>query len=68
MKFSLNAITNKITLFRWLDLERATYLYRMVCKKPNELSLNEICHVMFLVRTNAKTLTEASYLLEKPVL
>ncbi|XP_065216015.1 uncharacterized protein LOC135842467 isoform X2 [Planococcus citri] len=52
-------------LQRWLDLERATFLHKIVCKKYNQFNLSEKSHLMFLVRTNAKLLTEASYLLEK---
>lgn len=50
--------------FRWLDLERATCLHKMICKSPSEINLHEMCHMMFLVRTSAKTLSEASFVFE----
>ena len=47
---------------RWLDLERATVLHGLVRTRA-ELTVFEEWHLMFLVRTNAKILAEASALL-----
>jgi hypothetical protein len=47
------------TLQRWLDLERATVLHGLVRSRV-ELTVYDECHLMFLVRSNAKTMCEAS--------
>ncbi|CAH0748597.1 unnamed protein product [Bemisia tabaci] len=51
-------------LQRWLDLERATVLHGLVISRNPQVSLMEHCHLMFLVRTNAKIMADSSYLLE----
>lgn len=50
-------------LQRWLDLERATVLQGLVRTRA-ELTVFEEWHLLFLVRTNAKMMAEASLLLE----
>lgn len=50
-------------LQRWLDLERASVLHGLVRTRA-DLSVFEECHLLFLVYTNAKVLTDASVLLE----
>jgi hypothetical protein len=47
------------TLQRWLDLERATVLHGLVRSRV-ELTVYDECHLMFLVRSNAKIMCEAS--------
>lgn len=54
--------TNKereLALQRWLDLERATILHGLVRSRV-ELSAYDECHLMFLVRSSAKIMSEAS--------
>lgn len=57
--------TNKereLALQRWLDLERATILHGLVRSRV-ELSAYDECHLMFLVRSSAKIMSEASAIL-----
>lgn len=49
----------ELALQRWLDLERATVLHGLVRTRV-ELTVYDECHLMFLVRSNAKILSEAS--------
>lgn len=49
-------------LQRWLDLERATILHGLVRSRA-DLSVYDECHLMFLVRSSAKTMSEASAIL-----
>lgn len=49
-------------LQRWLDLERATVLHGLIRSRV-ELSVYDECHLMFLVRSSAKTMCEASSIL-----
>lgn len=53
----------ELTLQRWLDLQRATVLHGLVCTKV-QLTVYEECHLLFLVRSSAKMMSEASLLLE----
>jgi hypothetical protein len=53
----------EMVLQRWLDLERATILQGLVRSRV-ELTALEECHLLFLVRTSAKTMCEASFLLD----
>lgn len=53
----------ELVLERWLDLERATVLHGLVHTRV-ELTAFEECHLLFLVRTAAKMLCEASVLLD----
>ncbi|XP_069671433.1 uncharacterized protein [Periplaneta americana] len=53
----------ELVLQRWLDLERATVLHGLVRTRV-ELSALEECHLLFLVRTGAKMMCEASLLLD----
>lgn len=53
----------ELVLQRWLDLERATVLHGLVHTRV-ELTAFEECHLLFLVRTAAKMLCEASVLLD----
>lgn len=50
------------SLQRWLDLERATVLHGLVRSRA-DLSVYDECHLMFLVRSSAKTMSEASAML-----
>lgn len=59
-----NSVKERETaLQRWLDLERATVLQGLVRTRA-ELTVFEEWHLLFLVRTNAKMMAEASLLLE----
>lgn len=49
-------------LQRWMDLERATVLHGLIRSRV-ELSVYDECHLMFLVRSSAKTMCEASAIL-----
>lgn len=49
----------EMSLQRWLDLERATVLHGLVRSRV-ELTVYDECHLMFLVRSNAKIMSEAS--------
>lgn len=56
-------------LQRWLDLERATVLHRLVCARAaagpsHRLAIPQQSHLLFLVHTSAKTMSGASQLLE----
>lgn len=53
----------ELTLQRWLDLQRATVLHGLVCARIH-LNVYEECHLLFLVRSNAKMMCDASLLLE----
>ena len=53
----------ELILKRWLDLERATILQSLV-QNQRHLSTVDQFHLMFLVRTNAKIISEASGLLD----
>jgi hypothetical protein len=53
----------ELVLQRWLDLERATVLHGLVHTRV-ELTAFEECHLLFLVRTSAKMMCEASVLLD----
>jgi hypothetical protein len=53
----------ELVLQRWLDLERATVLHGLVHTRV-ELTVFEECHLLFLVRTSAKMMCEASVLLD----
>lgn len=49
-------------LQRWLDLERATILHGLVRSRV-ELSVYDECHLIFLIRTSSKTMSEAATIL-----
>lgn len=53
----------ELALQRWLDLQRATVLHGLVCTKVH-LTVYEECHLLFLVRSNARMMCDASMLLE----
>nr|CAD7264135.1 unnamed protein product [Timema shepardi] len=57
------ALDRDLALQRWLDLERATVLHGLVRTRV-ELTAFEECHLLFLVRTSAKMMCEASMLLD----
>lgn len=57
-----NARERELALQRWLDLERATVLHGLIQSRV-ELSVYDECHLMFLVRSSAKTMSEASAIL-----
>lgn len=52
----------EMSLQRWLDLERATVLHGLV-RTRIELTIYDELHLMFLVRSNAKTMNDAAKLL-----
>ncbi|KAL7292175.1 hypothetical protein TKK_0014130 [Trichogramma kaykai] len=52
-------------LQRWLDLERATVLQALVMRARSQLSLLDEYQLLFLVRTSAKIMCEASLLLDR---
>lgn len=54
----------ELSLQRWLDLERATVLHGLVRTRV-QLNVFEQLHLMFLVRSSAKAMCDASVLLEK---
>ncbi|CAK1555461.1 unnamed protein product [Leptosia nina] len=54
----------ELSLQRWLDLERATVLHGLV-RTRIQLNVFEQLHLMFLVRSTAKVMCDASILLEK---
>lgn len=54
----------ELSLQRWLDLERATVLHGLVRTRV-QLNVFEQLHLMFLVRSTAKAMCDASILLEK---
>ncbi|XP_055920971.1 uncharacterized protein LOC129952423 [Eupeodes corollae] len=49
----------ELALQRWLDLERATVLHGLVRTRV-ELTIYDECHLMFLVRSNAKMMNDAA--------
>lgn len=56
-------------LQRWLDLERATVLHRLVCARAaagphHRLAIQQQSHLLFLVHTSAATMCDASRLLD----
>lgn len=53
----------ELALQRWLDLERATVLHGLVRTRV-QLTVFEECHLLFLVRSTAKMMCEASLLLD----
>ncbi|XP_030764574.1 uncharacterized protein LOC115888854 [Sitophilus oryzae] len=53
----------ELTLQRWLDLQRATVLHGLVCARV-QLTVYEECHLLFLVRSNARMMSDASMLIE----
>ncbi|XP_066250859.1 uncharacterized protein [Euwallacea similis] len=53
----------ELTLQRWLDLQRATVLHGLVCTRV-QLTVYEECHLLFLVRSNARMMSDASILIE----
>lgn len=54
----------EVTLQRWLDLARATVLHGLVRSKV-ELTIFDECHLIFLVRSNAKIMLDASQIIAK---
>nr|XP_012549823.2 uncharacterized protein LOC101741222 isoform X3 [Bombyx mori] len=54
----------ELSLQRWLDLERATVLHGLVRTRV-QLNVFEQLHLMFLVRSTARAMCDASVLLEK---
>ncbi|KAF5295984.1 hypothetical protein FQA39_LY12756 [Lamprigera yunnana] len=65
---SSNVKERELVLQRWLDLKRATVLHGLVCTRI-QLTVYEECHLLFLVRSNAKMMCDASLLLDsiKPI-
>ncbi|KAK5649960.1 hypothetical protein RI129_000989 [Pyrocoelia pectoralis] len=53
----------ELALQRWLDLQRATVLHGLVCARI-QLTVYEEYHLLFLVRSNAKMICDASLLLD----
>ncbi|KAK9887198.1 hypothetical protein WA026_021040 [Henosepilachna vigintioctopunctata] len=53
----------ELALQRWLDLQRATVLHGLVCTRV-QLTVYEEYHLLFLVRSNARMMCDASLLLE----
>ncbi|XP_018576497.1 uncharacterized protein LOC108915033 [Anoplophora glabripennis] len=53
----------ELALQRWLDLQRATVLHGLVCARV-QLTVYEECHLLFLVRSNARMMCDASLLIE----
>lgn len=49
-------------LQRWLDLERATILHGLVRSRV-QLSVYDECHLIFLIRTSSKIMSEAASML-----
>lgn len=63
------AVSSLPALQRWLDLERATVLHRLVCARAaagphHRLAIPQQSHLLFLVHTTAPTMSRASRLLE----
>lgn len=54
----------EVTFQRWLDLERANVLHALVRTRSTLTLLNEY-QLLFLVRTSARIMSEASILLER---
>ncbi|KAJ8917120.1 hypothetical protein NQ315_012610 [Exocentrus adspersus] len=53
----------ELALQRWLDLQRATVLHGLVCARV-QLTVHEECHLLFLVRSSARMMCDASLLIE----
>ncbi|XP_023013744.2 uncharacterized protein [Leptinotarsa decemlineata] len=53
----------ELALQRWLDLQRATVLHGLVCTRV-QLTVYEEFHLLFLVRSNARMMCDASLLIE----
>lgn len=53
----------ELGLQRWLDLQRATVLHGLVCTRV-QLTVYEESHLLFLVRSNARMMCDASLLIE----
>lgn len=53
----------ELALQRWLDLQRATVLHGLVCTRV-QLTVYEECHLLFLVRSNSRMMSDASLLIE----
>lgn len=66
IEFGSSDREREAALQRWLDLERATVLHGLVRTRA-ELTVFEEWHLLFLVRTNAKMMAEASLMLESNV-
>lgn len=49
----------EVTLQRWLDLSRATAL-RSLAGSKIDLTIYDECHLIFLIRSNSKTMLDAS--------
>ncbi|KAJ1525900.1 hypothetical protein ONE63_009089 [Megalurothrips usitatus] len=59
------AVCSPAALQRWLDLERATVLHRLVCAKESQrLAIQQQSHLLFLVHTNAAAMADAARLLD----
>lgn len=52
----------EMTLQRWLDLSRATAL-RSLAGSKIELTIYDECHLIFLIRSNSKTMLDASQII-----
>lgn len=63
VNLSNNIRERELALQRWLDLQRATVLHGLVCANIC-LRVYEECHLLFLVRSNAKMLCDASLLID----
>lgn len=59
-----NLQDRELVLQRWLDLERATVLHALVRAKA-PLTVTDEYQLLFLVRTSAKIMCEASLQLDK---
>lgn len=55
----------EMVLQRWLDLERANVLHALVKTSRLPLTVNDEYQLIFLVRTSARTMCEASVLLDE---
>ncbi|CAG9857294.1 unnamed protein product [Phyllotreta striolata] len=53
----------ELALQRWLDLQRATVLHGLVCARI-QLTVYEEFHLLFLVRSSARMMCDASLLIE----
>lgn len=53
----------ELAIQRWLDLQRATVLHGLVCTRV-QLTVYEEYHLLFLVRSNARMMCDASLLIE----
>lgn len=52
----------EVTLQRWLDLSRATAL-RSLAGNKIDLTIYDECHLIFLIRSNSKTMLDASQII-----